>query len=84
MYLAACALGELQRTFAESEQRVVLAATDVVAGMEVSTTLTDDDLARTDLLASKHLQPRRLAWESRPLRIEPRPFLCAISIPPYN
>src|SRR3954465_9410222 len=26
--------------------------------------------------------PRRLAFESRPLRLEPRPFLCAISGPP--
>ena len=28
---------------------------------------------------AKTFTPRRLALESRPLRLEPRPFLCAIS-----
>src|SRR5215208_2145785 len=28
---------------------------------------------------AKTFTPRRLAFESRPLRLEPRPFLCAIS-----
>src|SRR3954468_24476093 len=28
--------------------------------------------------------PRRLAFESRPLREEPRPFLCAMSAPPAD
>src|SRR3954463_13305158 len=29
---------------------------------------------------AKIFTPRRLALESRPLRLEPRPFLCAISV----
>ena len=47
MYLAACALGVFYRTFAQSEQGVVLAATHVLTGMEVSATLTNQDVART-------------------------------------
>src|SRR3954453_13393716 len=31
---------------------------------------------------AKIFTPRRFAFESRPLRLEPRPFLCAISGPP--
>ena len=45
MHLAACALGVFYRTFAQSEQGVVLAAADVLAGMELGAALTDDDLA---------------------------------------
>src|SRR4051812_36280103 len=29
---------------------------------------------------AKTFTPRRLAFESRPLRLEPRPFLCAMSV----
>src|SRR5688572_25530743 len=31
---------------------------------------------------AKTFTPRRFAFESRPLRLEPRPFLCAISLGP--
>src|ERR1700741_4795201 len=30
---------------------------------------------------AKPLTPRRWAFESRPLRLDPRPFLCAIAVP---
>src|SRR6478735_9349584 len=33
---------------------------------------------------AKTFTPRRFALESRPLRLEPRPFLCAISSAPLD
>src|SRR5689334_22014333 len=33
---------------------------------------------------AKTFTPSRLAWESRPFLEEPRPFLCAISVPPSD
>ena len=61
MHLAACALGVFYRTFAQSEQGVVLAATHVLTGMEVSATLTNQDVARTDEFASKALTTKALS-----------------------
>ena len=82
--LALHATREVDATVAQSEQRVVLATTDVFAGMELRAALTNDDLARLDLLTGEHLHAQSFCVESRPLRVEPRPFLCAMSFPPYN
>ena len=43
MHATLHATRELQRAVAQSEQRVVLAAADVLAGMELGAALTDDD-----------------------------------------
>ena len=45
MHLAACALGVFYRTFAQSEQGVVLATTHVLTGMEVSAALANQNVA---------------------------------------
>ena len=76
MHLAACALGVFYRTFAQSEQGVVFAATHVLTGMEVSATLTNQMLPALDEFASKALATGRLAFESRPLRMEPDLLMC--------
>lgn len=60
MNLAASALRELNGAFAQSEQRVVLAAADVLAGMEVSAALTNDDVASDNMLATIALHAKTL------------------------
>lgn len=55
MNLALHATREVDATVTQSEQRVVLATTDVFAGMELRAALTNDDLARLDLLTGEHL-----------------------------
>lgn len=60
MNLAACALGKFNSTFAQREQGVVLAATDVLAGMEVRTTLANDDVAGDNMLAAETLHAKSL------------------------
>ena len=69
---------ELERAVAQGEQRVVLATADVLTRMEVGAALADDDLAVLMDSPANFLTPRRLEWESRPLRVEPKPFLCAM------
>ena len=63
----------------QCEQRVVFADADVGAGMELGTALAHDDRTGRDLLAAEHLTPSILGWESRPFRVEPPPFFCAMS-----
>ena len=60
MNLAASALRELDGAFAESEQRVVLAAADVLAGLEVSAALTNNDVASDNMLATVALHAEAL------------------------
>ena len=79
--LAAALGAELDRTRDEREQRVVAATADAVAGVEVGAALADDDLAGVDDLAAEALDAEALALESRPLRVEDAPFLCAMSVP---
>jgi hypothetical protein len=53
VYDAASALGsELDCACCKSKQSVVLSTADVYAGVKVSATLTDDDLACVDDLAA--------------------------------
>lgn len=60
MNLAARAFRELNGAFAQSEQRVVLTTADILAGMEVSTTLTNDDVASDNMLATVALHAKAL------------------------
>ena len=54
------ALGEDQVTVALREQRVVLAATDVLAGMELRAALAHDDVASLHVLAGELLHAQSL------------------------
>lgn len=60
MNLATSTLGELDGTLAQSEQGVVLAAADVLAGVEVGATLTNDDVAGDNMLAAVTLHAKAL------------------------
>ena len=82
---AAAATGaELDDTGGEREQRVVAAAADVVAGVEVGAALADDDLAGVDRWPPKRFTPSRWELESRPLRVDEAPFLCAMERAPTS
>ena len=80
---AATLAAELHCAGDQREQRVVAATADALTGVEVRAALADDDLARVDELAPKRLTPRNCALESRPLRVEDAPFLCAMSVPAF-
>ena len=54
------ALGEDQVAVALGEQRVVLAAANVLAGMEFRATLTNDDIASLHILACELLHAKSL------------------------
>ena len=60
MNLALHATREVDATVAQSEQRVVLATTDVFAGMELRAALTNDDVAGDDVLATEALHAKSL------------------------
>ncbi len=60
MNLALHAPCELECAVAEREQRVVLAATDVLAGMEMRAALTYDNVARMNELTGKSLDAKSL------------------------
>jgi len=51
---------ELNCTRGQGEERVVLAAADIVTGVEVSATLTNDDLAGVHLLTTEALHTETL------------------------
>lgn len=69
---------ELDGAVNEGVERVVLARADVVAGVELRAALTNDDAASVDGCIAENLHAKTLRLESRPLRVEPPPFLCAI------
>ena len=62
----------------QREQRVVLAHADVGAGMELGAALAHDDRAGRTIWPPNTFTPSILGWESRPLRVEPPPFFCAM------
>src|SRR5436305_11212926 len=64
---AASALAELHRAVARGEQRVVAAATHVVAGMEPGASLAHDDGARRDGGAVVHLHTEALSVRVTPV-----------------
>ena len=57
---------------------VVASDADVPALLVLRTALTNEDRAGGDLLATEALDAAELGLESRPLRVEPCPFLCAM------
>ena len=60
MNLALHAVGELQSAVAQSEQGVVLAAANVLTGVDVGATLANQDFARANDLAGKTLAAQTL------------------------
>ncbi len=62
MHLAARATGVLDRAFAQGEQGIVLAAAYIFTGVEMRTTLTNEDDARTDVLTGKALAAKTLGF----------------------
>jgi len=71
---------ELHLARDEREQRVVVAHADANAGMELGAART---MMWPGLTTSPpyFFTPRRFEFESRPFRVEPCPFLCAIYLP---
>ena len=67
-------LGELNLALDKREEGVVLTTADVLAGVDVGAVLADENLAGLHGLTVK-----TLGAQTRPLREEPRPFLCAMS-----
>ena len=62
----------------QGKQGVIAALAHVDAGVDVRAALADQDIAgQHELTVGTRLTPRRLASESRPLRVEPTPFLWA-------
>jgi hypothetical protein len=68
----------------QENKRIVFAAAHVVAGFPFRAALARDDVAAENSFAAKFLQPSRCDCESRPLRDEPTPFLCAIVFYPIE
>jgi len=71
-------LDELDGTIDQREQGVILAQANVGARTNRGAALTDDDAAGVDCLAAVDFNAEAFAFESRPLRVVPPPFLCAI------
>ena len=67
---------ELHLALGQGEQRVVAAAADVLARVDAGAALADDDRAGGARRCRRSaFTPRRLLWESRPLRVEPPPLV---------
>jgi hypothetical protein len=59
---------------------VILANADAGARMPLGSALTNDDVAGITASPPNFFTPRRLEFESRPLRVEPPAFLCAMGL----
>jgi hypothetical protein len=57
---------------------VVAANADIRAGVELRAALADDDRTGRITWPPKILTPSIFGCESRPFRVEPPPFFCAI------
>src|SRR5665811_1064212 len=78
--LAATLHAELHRACDQREERVVLAASDTVAGVEVRASLANDDLAGVDDLAAKALDAKELGIRVAPVaRRRCTLFVCHVS-----
>ena len=75
MHLALIAAGVLDNAGDQSEQGVVLATADVLAGVEVGTTLTNKNLASIHGLASKTLATESLRMRVAPVAARTEAFL---------
>src|SRR5690606_21485719 len=74
--------GEIHAAVGRGKQRVVTAHTHVRARVELGATLAHDDRAGRHQFTNsppKAFTPSILGLESRPFRVEPPPFFCAIS-----
>ena len=78
---AAAAAVELHHAIDQGEQREVAPLADILAGVELGADLADQNAAGETASPPKRLTPRRWALESRPFRLEPCPFLCAMESP---
>lgn len=74
---------ELHLAVDEREQGVVTAEANAATRVELGAALTHDDVAASMAWPPKILTPRYFGLESRPLREEPTPFLCAMTGSPY-
>ena len=74
----AAALAELDGAGDGGEDRVVAAAPRALPGVEPRPRWRQMIEPACTCWPANTFTPRRLAWESRPLREEPSPFLCAI------
>ena len=83
MNLALNATRELQRTVAQSEQGVVLAAANVFTRMKVGATLTNDNITRLYLLTSEHLNAKSLCVRVAAVTSGAKTFLVCHGFPPY-
>ena len=61
VHLALVTTRVLQDTVAQSEQGIVAPATHIVTRVEMSAALTNDDIARLDLLTCEHLAAQTLS-----------------------
>jgi hypothetical protein len=78
-YFAAAFGAKLHFACCEGKQGVVVATSHIVTGVKVGSALTHDDFAGLDDLTAEALHSQVLGLESRPLRVEDAPFLCAMS-----
>jgi len=71
---------ELNLAFDESVKRVVFAQSNIFARMELCSALTNDDGTGRHGFAAVGFDSKHF-WlgESRPLRVEPPPFFCAMN-----
>jgi hypothetical protein len=64
-------------------EAVILADSDIAAGVEASAALAHDDRTSTDQFTTERLDtPSIFGLESRPFRVEPPPFFCAMTSAP--
>ena len=64
-------------TVSSCEQCVIRAAAYVLTRVDVSSSLTNENVSGNYCLTVSTLTPSLLASESRPFLVEPIPFLCA-------
>ena len=67
-------------TIDQSEQGVIAPDSHVAAGVKARAALPNQDRPGRNRLAAENLDAKILGWESRPFRVEPPPFFCAIAI----
>ena len=70
--------------FYNREDRKVLAHPDIPPGVDLGAALAYEDISGDHILAGIFLMPNRFDSLSRPLRLEPPPFLCAITASPLR
>ncbi len=77
---AAAAPVELHHAIDQGEEGEVAPLADPLAGVKLGAHLADQDAAGADRLAAEAFYAAALGLESRPLRLEPCPFLWAMGV----